>query len=439
MPNSDTVINAEPIKEFFIDMLTRDIGLFECILDLVDNSIHGLIRTHRVDVMPAITGGTRKRIPPHAKIEIDVNPKKFRLLDTCGGIKRDTARSEIFRFGRSSPEVGLPGLGLYGVGMKRSFFKLGRHVRMISRCGNDIFSVTIDVDGWKKDKNNWTFQFDDDPPLSTLRTSGTLIEVTKLNEGAGQDLSSESAKKDLRTLLGDIYMLFINNGLRIILNGQAATSSFPEIETKRFKPARKNLRVDGVDICIIAGLAPKDFRTPHGWYVFCNGRMVLKADQTRVTGWGVDRYPQFHTKYNHFIGHVYFSTTELDKLPWDTTKSRLVEGTRVYKAALQEMKIQARPILDTLNKFYPSESEEEEVIQRELLQETKPVKIDKLAKRESGFKVKPGKRHTLNVNILYKKPHAVVERVKRAIGNRRMSPRKVGEYTFEYFVNKECD
>jgi hypothetical protein len=29
--------NADPSKTFFIDMLTRDIGLAVCILDLIDN------------------------------------------------------------------------------------------------------------------------------------------------------------------------------------------------------------------------------------------------------------------------------------------------------------------------------------------------------------------------------------------------------------------
>ena len=34
-------INAEPTKAFFVDMLTRDIGLEQAVLDLVDNSVDG--------------------------------------------------------------------------------------------------------------------------------------------------------------------------------------------------------------------------------------------------------------------------------------------------------------------------------------------------------------------------------------------------------------
>ena len=34
------VAKAHPSKAFFIEMLTRDITLADCILDLVDNSVH---------------------------------------------------------------------------------------------------------------------------------------------------------------------------------------------------------------------------------------------------------------------------------------------------------------------------------------------------------------------------------------------------------------
>ena len=47
----ENVIHADPSKEFFIDMLTRDISLSECVLDLLDNSVHGLIRHKNLDVM----------------------------------------------------------------------------------------------------------------------------------------------------------------------------------------------------------------------------------------------------------------------------------------------------------------------------------------------------------------------------------------------------
>jgi hypothetical protein len=51
MPDDfDMTIQANPSKEFFVEMLTKDISLSECIMDLVDNSVHSLIRYNNLDV-----------------------------------------------------------------------------------------------------------------------------------------------------------------------------------------------------------------------------------------------------------------------------------------------------------------------------------------------------------------------------------------------------
>lgn len=438
MKEDPGLIHAEPQKEFFIDMLTRDIGLFDCILDLIDNCVHKLVVADNINVMPVIEGGKVSRITPNAAININITTSRFIIEDSCGGISKEDARNQIFLFGKASHTASAPGLGLYGVGMKRAFFKLGRNIKMMSRSGSKTFQMTIDVDKWKKERD-WVFHFDPDPPLGTLKYGGTRIEITQLNGDIGQRLTMPGVLKQLRDRIADTYLLFITNGLRITLNGDVASTEFPMLETKRITPARKHLQIEGVSVVIIAGVAPKASRVPHGWYVYCNGRMIYKADKTSQTGWGSDGFPQFHTKYNHFIGHVYFSSKDLSKLPWDTTKSRIEVESRIYQATLNEMRIQARPILDTLSKFYPSEREEEETIQRTLLLDSKAVSINKLPKKESPFSIKEQKTQPEDATISYKRPRVQIERVKRTISsNRRVSNHEVGEHTFDYFLKKEC-
>ena len=197
--------------------------------------------------------------------------------------------------------------------------------------------------------------------------------------------------------------------------------------------------MDGVEILIIVGLTPKEMREPQGWYVFCNGRMIVEADKSKLTGWGEDRFPVFHSKFNHFLGLVYFSSLELEKLPWTTTKSEVVKDSPVYQAALNEMRIQSRPILDLLSSFYPSTTEEEKIVQRELLFDTEAVTVDQLSKQESIFHVEPIIHKPTEANISYRKPISEVDRIRKRLGKPTMSYKKVGEYTFEYYLERECD
>lgn len=47
MPDGKTekvIIDATPTKQLFIDILTRDLSLRACILDLIDNSVDGYTR-----------------------------------------------------------------------------------------------------------------------------------------------------------------------------------------------------------------------------------------------------------------------------------------------------------------------------------------------------------------------------------------------------------
>lgn len=41
------IIEGNPTKQFFIEMITRDISIEDAIMDLVDNSIDGAIRINK--------------------------------------------------------------------------------------------------------------------------------------------------------------------------------------------------------------------------------------------------------------------------------------------------------------------------------------------------------------------------------------------------------
>src|SRR5687767_5286379 len=99
-------IAAWPSKDFFIDMLTRDIGVTECILDFVDNAIDKAIKVSELDVMSTLMAKPTTQKVRGKSISIDFSAQKFSITDNCGGISKDEARREVFLFGHSDADTG---------------------------------------------------------------------------------------------------------------------------------------------------------------------------------------------------------------------------------------------------------------------------------------------------------------------------------------------
>jgi hypothetical protein len=150
--------------------------------------------------------------------------------------------------------------------------------------------------------------------------------------------------------------------------------------------------------------------------------MVLEADKSEKTGWGVDHAPGFHAKYNHFLGYVYFRSKDVSKLPWTTTKEGIDRESPVYQAALAEMRILARPILDFLNNLYSDVKEESEP-ERRLLDNVKPVSTETLARRKNTpFEAKvESPPEDQPVSIQYKRTRRKLDKVRHVLRRPRMS------------------
>src|SRR5262245_49009451 len=143
-PNIQAPAKADPSKAFFIDMLTRDLTLSDCILDLIDNSVHTLIAETDLDVSEhLITGTAAKKIK--ATIEIVFSPSKFSIKDDCGGISIADAENRVFLLGNPVREKENSGLGVFGIGMKRAVFKLGRQIAISSHTKEEEFKIDINV------------------------------------------------------------------------------------------------------------------------------------------------------------------------------------------------------------------------------------------------------------------------------------------------------
>src|ERR1051325_5693373 len=170
------IIVASPTKAFFVRMLTRDIDLRYAILDLLDNCVDGIVRTLHKNKGKAKVDAATPYTGFHAYIT--VNSKKFAIEDNCGGIPRDIAIKSAFRLGRPT-DIELENretVGVYGIGMKRAIFKLGRKATVISEHRGAAFRVKITPE-WLEQDENWKLDLEDIDPTGT---DGTRIEVTDL-------------------------------------------------------------------------------------------------------------------------------------------------------------------------------------------------------------------------------------------------------------------
>ena len=107
-------------------MLTRDIELVDAILDLLDNCVDGILRQR---------GNSSGETPYKGfKAAIKFDEKSFSISDNCGGIPW-SLHNYAFRMGkeREDRDSDLPTVGVYGIGMKRAIFKIGKHCSILTQ------------------------------------------------------------------------------------------------------------------------------------------------------------------------------------------------------------------------------------------------------------------------------------------------------------------
>lgn len=346
-PGSDQA-QATPTKQFFVSMLTRDISLPDAILDLIDNCLDGALR---------IAEG---RKVDYAKyfVRIVLAKDHFSIEDNCGGIPREVAKNYAFKMGRDlddDRDSETETIGMYGVGMKRAIFKMGRDALVRTRYGADTYEVPI-TSAWLEAKS-----WDPLPILEpttaaeNLPEPGTTIDVKELFPSVARHFANESFVNDVRTAISEHFTMFLQWGLKLTLNGTPVEPVHVEVLVSRRQdgpaPFVFQKTIDGVLVSITVGLntsrdveadddaafeEDRSSRTA-GWSVFCNDRAVIVGDKGRLTGWG-DGIPMYHDQFIVITGIIEFRSKQADKLPVTTTKRALDTSSDVWLESLVKMK-----------------------------------------------------------------------------------------------------
>ncbi|MEW6444243.1 MAG: ATP-binding protein [bacterium] len=436
-------------------MFTRDIKLVDCILDLIDNSIDGLIRVRKVP-LSTISGsifkrssGDKKREGDLPAIDLEFDETRFEIRDNCGGIDYDFATKDAFNFGPSSRQSKkYRYLGAYGVGMKRALFKLGDHFEIQSATTENGFRVELDVAEWiARDDTleDWKIPIKKTNPAKAASRAGTSISITRLHKEVGMRFGDTTLHNDLEKAVSRTYAFFLDKYVRVRINGVPVKPfSLPVGRPAGGKASFEKLNLDGVRVTIISTLAsyadnerPK--RENSGWYIVCNGRTVLGADTSDVSGWGVPPMPQWVSKYTSFVGFVFFESEDPLLLPWTTTKRNLNEESMIYQRVKNRMAVSARPVLSFLSRKYPSDSDEKPY-EREVAKHVERASISTISRPgPSTFTIPPVRVRSAKttISVQYDAERADVEKIKKALRNPRMTAREIGEYTFQYFLRNE--
>ena len=355
-------VNASPAKRFFVDMLIRDIRLEDAILDLVDNAIDSLIRTKGIDIDGIVTSMADPQGLYQAsgdvahQIVISVQPKEFRIEDNCGGIEFEDAKEIVFRFG-SQVKRENTSLSVYGIGMKRAVFKIGRLITVESKTLNSGFRVEINVDEFEQ-SDSWQFPIEPSDPATKQEDCGTTITIREVADGVLRHLKNPKFEDSLVESIGQTYSLFLNEFVNVWLNGRKV---LPEIinvsRSNEVRPSLRTIDVEGVRVTMITALQGLDGDSKKwigktaGWYLICNGRVVVFADQTELTGWRRE-LPAFQPKHRGFIGIVLFMSSDPESLPWTTTKRGINSESPVFHEIRAGMMAAARPVLRFLDRQY---------------------------------------------------------------------------------------
>ena len=372
---TNTVLaEANPEKRLFISLLTRDISMVAAFLDLIDNSVNAALeplanRLETADGYADILGDETVR--PETDIRLTLSDRKVIIADNAPGIPLSTAQQHVFKFGRSEEEESESDrLSVYGLGLKRAFFKLGNRVKIVSNHMEGGFELDLNVANWAKNAElPWKFELTPREPVAA-ECCGTKIEVWHLHEEAKMRLGDGVFEGQLRDTIGKTYSYFLSKFVRIFVNENLVQGINLRVgknnTTDRFE---KN----GVTCTITAGLGTPEggnYRdSGSGWFVFCNGRTVISADKSSMTGWNNNGLPIFQPKHRPFLGTVYFVSKYSARLPWDTTKSGINEDSEIWQQAKRMMVLVGKSVTSFLDSRYTDEGTE--VAQAELEKITK--------------------------------------------------------------------
>ncbi|MDE0084607.1 MAG: ATP-binding protein [Candidatus Poribacteria bacterium] len=457
--NKYNPVKATPVKSFFVEMLTRDIDLVDAILDLLDNCVDGILR-QRKD-----SSGEKPYEGFNAKITFDEN--SFSISDNCGGIPWDM-HEYAFRMGKDPKdrEGDLPTVGVYGIGMKRAIFKIGKQCLISTRNQEDCYEVEI-TPKWIDNSEEWHLPVSESSRPD--KEDGTVIVIDELNEGIAIRFG-EGNKNFTRELTDKVrthYAFIFNKGFEVEINGkQVEAKPTKLVFNEKIKPYIYQTENDGVKVFLSVGFTrpipsqeeindeqeEKRYSSMDaGWTIICNDRAVLYCDRSELTGWGEAGVPRYHTQFIAIAGIVEFQCNDAAKLPTTTTKRGIDASSPLYLQVKNKMR-EGMKLFTAYTNHWKNDADESkrqialgnpyslDEIKKEVETETLKMNPVKSGLKGEQFKrqlPRPKPKEPTKKQIAYRKDSDDIQTVQMYLfGDQEVSPSKVGEECFDQMLRE---
>ncbi|WAC11230.1 ATP-binding protein [Dyadobacter pollutisoli] len=456
-------VYANPTKRFFVEMLTRDIEVRDAILDLLDNCVDGILRSIE---------GQEDAPQPYAGFEarIDFNEHEFSIKDNCGGISKDIARYKAFLMGRidDKRDKDLRTVGMYGIGMKRAIFKLGRSCVVSSYTKDEAFKIEISPDWMTKD-DSWELKLED---IETKDKTGTDIYITNFPQHITEFFANgKSIYVELPKVIGQHYSFILNKGFKVYVNGKdiepdnisILVSPTGDLVENSISPYMYRGIIDEVNVRLIVGFyrpMPDDDEIEDnivarrssedaGWTIVCNDRVVLFNDRTILTGWGDSPVPSFHNQFIGINGIVFFDSTVAEKLPLTTTKRGVDGSSHLYLQVKNFMKEGLKKFTDFTNYWKAFANEEKQYSQNAVAKDV--FELAKIEPDKNWKKLKDRDEWKLNLDLrrpivqdadplkqikYFKKQSEILAIQQVHYAGEAVKPSEIGQFCFEYVLDE---
>ena len=459
-------VDATPVKSFFIEMLTRDIELVDAILDLLDNCVDGILRERK--------NSSGEKPYEEFKAEITFDENSFSISDNCGGIPWDL-HDYAFRMGKEPKDrdSDLPTIGVYGIGMKRAIFKIGKQCLISTRNQEDCYEVEIKPK-WIEDSEEWHLPVSESSRPG--KEDGTTIVIDELNEGIATRFGKEKEdfNRELTEKVRTHYAFILGKGFEVQINRKPVEAKPTKLifnETKNvqgtdtaIRPYIYQTESDGVKVFLSVGFTrpipsqedvndeqeePRYSSMDAGWTIICNDRAVLYCDRTELTGWGEAGVPRYHTQFIAISGIVEFQSNDPAKLPTTTTKRGIDASSSLYLQVKNKMREGMRIFTNYTNKWKGNVSESQNHITSgssrvldEIKKESENLKLNPVRSglRGNQFKPKlplPELKEPTTKLISYRKHSDDIQTVQSYFfDDKEVSPSKVGEECFDQMLKE---